>query len=152
PAFTLFRLFLQRKIMPLLPGGRGRARQALPESRVPVMPVTSAAELAGLLRELQLLPPAQLRDVARKVQANQLDARALAQNLIKEGRLSVYQVNQLLQGRGRDLVLGAYVLLERLGEGGMGEVFKARHQKMGRIVALKLMRKERLASAAAIKR
>src|SRR5262249_44177935 len=32
-----------------------------------------------------------------------------------------------------------YVLLERLGEGSMGRVFKAQHRLMGRVVALKLI-------------
>jgi len=112
----------------------------------------TTAELVAALRQLQLLQPAQLDDVARKIESKKLDARTLAQELIEHGWLSPYQVNQLLQGRGKDLVLGKYVLLERLGEGGMGEVFKARHQKMGRIVAIKLIRKERLANKAAVER
>src|SRR5207249_3272466 len=59
---------------------------------------------------------------------------------------------QLLQDKGQDLVLGSYVLLERLGEGGMGQVFKARNWKLGRVVALKLIRKERLTNPDAIRR
>ena len=78
--------------------------------------------------------------------------RALAGELIRRGWLTPYQVNQLLQGRGRDLLLGSYVLLERLGEGGMGQVFKARNWKLGRVVALKLIRKERLDNPDAVRR
>jgi serine/threonine protein kinase len=44
-----------------------------------------------------------------------------------------------LSGSGRPLVLGDYVLLARIGAGGMGEVFKAQHRHMKRLVAVKLL-------------
>jgi serine/threonine protein kinase len=48
--------------------------------------------------------------------------------------------------------LGQYQLLEPLGSGGMGEVFKARHQLMDRLVALKIIHHQRLGDPAAVQR
>ena len=48
--------------------------------------------------------------------------------------------------------VGTYVVLERLGSGGMGNVFKARHQKLGRIVALKVIQRDKLDNPAVVKR
>jgi serine/threonine protein kinase/dipeptidyl aminopeptidase/acylaminoacyl peptidase len=48
--------------------------------------------------------------------------------------------------------LGEYELLDKLGEGGMGAVYLARQKKLKRLVAVKLLPKERLADAKALAR
>ncbi|MEX0613532.1 MAG: protein kinase, partial [Pirellulales bacterium] len=49
-------------------------------------------------------------------------------------------------------VLGNYVILEKLGQGGMGQVFKARHKRMDRLVALKILPAGMRANDAALAR
>jgi serine/threonine-protein kinase len=118
----------------------------------PDQPVASVTDLMKALAESPLLNPAQQQELAGALQDRFTDPRSLARELLQRGWLTPYQVNQLLQGRGQQLVLGPYMLLERLGEGGAGQVFKARHQRMNRTVALKVIRKELLADPEVVSR
>jgi len=133
------------------------------------MPNTNLAVFLDGLRKSQLLAPARLDELVREwqlcfpeadvpaestgeetvavtmpVAPPVTEARALALYLIQRGCLTSYQVKQVLQENGDGLRLGHYVLLGLLGEGGMGQVFKARHQALQRLVALKVIRQERL--------
>ena len=62
--------------------------------------------------------------------------------LTAEGKLTPFQAGEVAQGRANLLVIGNYVVLCKLGEGGMGIVYKALHRRMKRIVAVKVIRKE----------
>lgn len=67
------------------------------------------------------------------------DGESLARLLIKQKKLTAFQAQQLYAGKGKSLILGSYVLLDKLGQGGMGMVLKAQHLRMKRIVALKVL-------------
>ncbi len=67
------------------------------------------------------------------------DVVALAGALVAAGHLTDFQLDAICQGRPADLRIGNYEVLDRLGAGGMGVVVKARHRRMKRIVALKIL-------------
>jgi serine/threonine protein kinase len=80
------------------------------------------------------------------------DATGLAKLLIRSEKLTEYQAKQLMQGNTKDLVFGYYVVFDKIGEGGMGVVLKARHQRMDRVVAVKVLPQESLKSTDAVER
>jgi len=67
------------------------------------------------------------------------DGEQLAKELVRLKKLTAYQAQQIYAGKGRTLVLGEYVILDKLGQGGMGLVLKAEHRRMKRLVALKVL-------------
>ena len=69
--------------------------------------------------------------------ADALDA-AVAEVLVDQGRLTPFQTREILAGRTR-FRLGQYTVLDEIGKGGMGQVFKAEHALMGRLVAVKVL-------------
>ena len=62
----------------------------------------------------------------------------LADRLVEMELLNPWQAKQLLDGRTK-FTLGPYLTVDLLGQGGMGQVFKARHAETGQIVAVKVL-------------
>ncbi|HEY1068281.1 MAG TPA: serine/threonine-protein kinase, partial [Pirellulales bacterium] len=78
-------------------------------------------------------------ELAQEVAAAQDDVDSLAQRVVERGWLTEFQLSAVREGRASALRVGNYDLIDRLGAGGMGTVFKARHRRMKRIVALKVL-------------
>lgn len=82
---------------------------------------------------------------ARKLLASMADATQpttgedFARVLIERKVLTEFQAHAVLDPHGQRLGLGQYVLLDKIGQGGMGSVFKALHRHMRREVALKVL-------------
>lgn len=67
------------------------------------------------------------------------DGAALARELVRQKKLTKFQAQAIYQGKGNGLILGDYLVLDRIGAGGMGQVYKAQHKVMKRVVALKTL-------------
>lgn len=95
--------------------------------------------------EKSSLVDAQTLNDARRRFAGQEEgpAEPAAQYLQELGILTRWQCRQLLESK-TGFFLGRYKLCERIGVGGMGAVFKAEHQLMKRVVALKVIRRNLL--------
>src|SRR6516225_6199179 len=116
------------------------------------MEIDSVASLVQTLKECQLLEPAQSNVLATDLQQRFPNPKSLVQELLRRDWLTAFQVQQLSKGRAGVLVFGHYVVLDLLGEGGMGRVYKARHRGMTRLVALKVIRRDMVADADTVSR
>ena len=105
----------------------------------------------GLHDVLRLLQPAQVRQLGACPDLRFPGPR-LAEEALRRGWLTPYQVRKLLRGRGRRLVQGPYVILDRLGGGATGKVYKVRHSRLNRLAALKVIGKGRLTDSRAAER
>ncbi len=70
------------------------------------------------------------------------ELQSVVERAVMSAREPVLEVDQALLDEG--LPLGLYRLMEKLGQGGMGEVWRARHQLLARPCAVKLIRPELL--------
>ena len=112
--------------------------------------LTPSALLDWLARH-QFLDAAQVAEL-QPLLPTFADVPTLVRELVRRDWLTPYQANQVVQGKEAQLVLGCYRLRERIGEGAMGQVFKAWNTRLHRVVALKTLHKELVASAKAMDR
>jgi serine/threonine protein kinase len=80
------------------------------------------------------------------------DGASLLQQLESDSRITPWQAEQISTGHGFELTMGNYILQNRIGEGGMGTVFKALHRRMRRVVALKMLKLQSKESESSIAR
>ena len=93
------------------------------------------------LKTIGLISDRQCAALRSTVDADQLaDPKQLVAELLQRKLITRWQLSELDAGRSEFLLEnGRYLLLEKIGQGGMGAVYRARHTRMKRDVALKVI-------------
>jgi serine/threonine-protein kinase len=98
----------------------------------------TAQDLLELVKQSDLVAAPTLDNFIAKLPAGEGRDRVLSL-LMAEGLLSRFQAAEVIAGRSRALWLGCYRVLDRLGKGGMSQVFLAEHSVLGKRVAVKVL-------------
>jgi serine/threonine-protein kinase len=127
----------------------GGAREL--DSRANGMPALTSETLLAELRRLKLLTDEAAAAVATAALVQKLPPERWTRLLVQVG-LTKFQARAAIEGKAAKLNFGPYVLLDRIGEGGMGTVYKARHARLGRIDAVKVLRADKVGSPTVARR
>jgi eukaryotic-like serine/threonine-protein kinase len=104
------------------------------------MAIPTTDDVLSTLQTSGLLAPDRFEALARDVAPLGDDLAAALKVIVKRKHVTVYQLKKALNNRGADLFVGPFVVLDKVGEGAMGKVFRARDTRDGRTVALKVVR------------
>ena len=104
---------------------------------------TSASEFVDLVLKSGVVEESRVREFLKKLAETgggiPPDPARLAGLMVHEGLLTYFQAEQILQGKYKRFTIGKYKVLEKIGSGGMGQVFLCEHILMRRKVAIKVL-------------
>ena len=101
------------------------------------MTARTSSTFVERLRKSGLVPASTLDAAIERAGSESADD--LVRLLIAESFLTRFQADRLLAGKYKGFRLGPYTIRDRLGSGGMGQVYLAEHEAMRRQVALKVL-------------
>jgi serine/threonine protein kinase len=116
---------------------------------------SSVADLLDLVRQSLPLDPSRLDSYVAALQHSAVlpgKPEELARLLVRDGFLTSFQADHLMRGRKPKFLIGKYVILDRLGAGGMGAVYLCEHLQLERQVALKVLPADQSQDAGALAR
>lgn len=112
------------------------------------------SSLESVVRQLQdsgLVAAAKLQ-IALAAAARPTNVETLLAALVNHDQLTKFQAAAIAAGRAKSLILGGYTILDKIGAGGMGQVYKALHRRMDRLVAIKTLPATSMKDPAAVAR
>ncbi len=102
----------------------------------------SIHEFLELIRKSGVVEESKLNSYLTKIRESDdlpSEISKLAGKMVRDAILTYFQAEQLLQGKWKRFTIGKYRVLEKLGVGGMGQVFLCEHKLMRRRVAVKVL-------------
>lgn len=136
----------------LLPMNLSQADSSELPTNHPFQPTLTTAQVVQTLVQVSLLTQSQGERLFAEINRRKLTVATLLKGLERSGRITTFQKDILASGNGMVLKFGDYLLLEVLGRGGMGIVYKALHLKTNLVIALKTLNPETAKSTLATKR
>ncbi|MEZ6142496.1 MAG: protein kinase [Zavarzinella sp.] len=112
-------------------------------------------EFVDLVKRSGVLEEPRLNEYVKKLKAGSNAGRPVDQiagYFVRDGLLTYFQAEQFLQGRWKRFSIGKYRVLERIGSGGMGQVFLCEHKHLRRRVAVKVLPTSKATDSSALER
>jgi hypothetical protein len=112
-------------------------------------------EFLDLVQKSGVAEPAKLNPYVQRLKDSKAlptEPSKLAGLLVRDALLTYFQAEQILQGKWKRFFIGKYKVLERLGIGGMGQVFLCEHKLMRRRVAVKVLPTAKAADPSSLQR
>lgn len=117
------------------------------------MPIPTEVLIQRIL-ESGIVSKDELEQFLEKLQSKgtELGTHEITIALIDAHLMTRFQLARIYKGRQADLMIGNNVLEEHIGTGGMGTVYRARHRRMNRTVAIKIQHSNSSSQDRSIKR
>jgi len=102
----------------------------------------SIDEFVQSLTDTGILPAEEVTSLVSSLPEDRrgIDVEKIARELVRQQKLTRFQASVIFRRQSRGLRFGDYIVLDKIGSGGMGQVFKAENRRTHQIVALKLLR------------
>jgi serine/threonine-protein kinase len=100
----------------------------------------SVDQLSQRAQELEILSTLQLQQTWAELGTRNTDPETFLQTLIRQGHLTNYQVERLVNDETTGFYYGDYKVLYMVGAGSFARVFRASHKETKKVVAVKVLR------------
>jgi hypothetical protein len=115
------------------------------------MPFASSTDLLDWLDSNLFLNAEQVEEL-RPISHQKPELYGFAKEMLRRDWMTPFQINQILKDNADNLIVGSNRLQMRLGEGAMGQVYKAWNVRLGRVVAVKMLHGDHMYNGKAMER